>query len=148
MRARVIVLALALGMMAAFLTRGAGPPPPSQRVPARMVTLPRQAVPPPARVLEDTRDPFRYLDDSAPPPSRPVATSPADPEPEPPAPALRLVGLIRQGGHLRAALSIHGMSVTAAVGEMVEGYTVLSVDEDDGVRLQDPSGTEILLGPE
>lgn len=74
------------------------------------------------------------------------------PAPEPqqeatPAP-LRLVGLILQRGQLRAALSIHGFAVTAAAGEVVEGYEVLSVDEDAGVRLRDASGAEVSLLPE
>jgi hypothetical protein len=53
--------------------------------------------------------------------------------------------LIRQGEELQAVLSIHGVVVTAGAGEVVDGYEVLSVDEDAGVRLRDPAGAEVSL---
>lgn len=147
MRARALVLALALGLTAAFLTRGAGPVQSPPRAPERPPSPVRETAPTPASFEHVTRDPFHYLDDTE-PSVRSEATS-VRPEPEAsPAPPLRLVGLIRQGGLLRAALSIHGVAVTAAAGESVEGYEVLSVDDDAGVRLKDAGGTEVLLVPE
>lgn len=99
------------------------------------------------------RDPFRYgrPDRAAGAPAgverreeqeRPVAT------PEPPA-AVRLVGFIRQGDELRAALSVLGRVALVAEGETVEGVTVLGVEQDEGVRvrLPDDSERELRLPP-
>jgi hypothetical protein len=103
---------------------------------------------PPARL---TRDPFRYADEpavraEAPPPRRlpePTAATPAPPAPE----RIRLSGFVRRGGELRAALWIAGTTLVAAVGESAEGYRVISIDEDAGVRVRTPAGEELLLRP-
>jgi hypothetical protein len=60
---------------------------------------------------------------------------------------LRLSGFVRQGSRLKAVLVVEGATVLAGVGEAAEGYQVLSVDEDAGVRLRAPSGEELLLRP-
>jgi hypothetical protein len=44
-------------------------------------------------------------------------------------------------------LSVAGTTVVVAPGESADGYRVLSVDEDAGVRLRSPSGEELLLRP-
>ena len=62
----------------------------------------------------------------------------------PPAPAVRLVGLIRRGGALKAALQIHGESVTVGMGDSAGGYAVVAIDED-GVRLRAADGTILTL---
>jgi hypothetical protein len=146
----VLVLVLALGLAAAFLTRGAGPllppvPPTVEPAPPR---APLAAAPPPAAPRLD-RDPFRYLEAEEPFLLDEEDAPAASPLPEPqatPAP-LRLVGLIRQGGRLHAALSIHGFAVTAVAGDVVEGYQVVGIDEDAGVLLRDESGALVSLPP-
>ena len=91
------------------------------------------------------RDPFRYGferphdDVPYPEPSR-AADHPAA-TPEAPAP-LRLVGFIRQGGELRAALSVLGRVSLVGEGEAVDGYRLVAVEEDVGVRVRSPDGDE------
>jgi hypothetical protein len=88
-------------------------------------------------------------------PVRQVTPAPqATPEPPTPREAVsavpepvRLVGLVNRGGRLRAALFILGEVVVLAPGEEAEGYRVLSVDPDRGVRLRGPDGTERALAP-
>lgn len=150
MKIRVVVLSLALGLAAVFLTRGSGPLLPS--VSPTSKTAPPRATPtapPTGAAATLDRDPFRYLDSPEPAAleleTRP-ATSPSPAAQATPAP-LRLVGLIRQGGRLQAALSIHGFAVTAAAGDVVEGYQVVSIDEDAGVLLRDVTGVEVTLPP-
>jgi hypothetical protein len=73
---------------------------------------------------------------------------PIPPEPASRAPApVRLVGLVNRGGKLRAALSILGEVVVLGPGEEAEGYRVLSVDPEQGVRLRGPDGAERSLAP-
>jgi hypothetical protein len=69
----------------------------------------------------------------------PAETTPRAPEP------VRLVGLVNRGGKLAAALSILGEVMVLGPGEEAEGYRVLSVDSDQGVRLRGPDGTERAL---
>jgi hypothetical protein len=58
---------------------------------------------------------------------------------------VRLVGFLRGNEGLKAALSILGEVVVCAAGEQVSGYTVVSVDEEEGVRVRAPDGAEISL---
>ena len=64
----------------------------------------------------------------------------------PPSPVV-LVGFVRQGGGLRAALSIRGNVSVLATDEAADGYRVLAIDEDRGVTLRTPDGTETTLAP-
>jgi hypothetical protein len=75
-----------------------------------------------------------------PPPLAPLALAPSS---EP----IRLVGFVRRGGTLRAALSIEGSVSVLAVGEAAGGYSLVSLDEDAGVTLRTPDGAELLLPP-
>jgi len=59
----------------------------------------------------------------------------------------RLVGILRQGGALKAAISVDGEVVVVRAGERAGAYTVLAIDEDDGVRLSDASGAALTLAP-
>lgn len=100
--------------------------------------------PPPAR------DIFRYAEAASAPPHRarvePKALSsvaPAEPEPLPP--ALRFVGLVRRPEGLRAAVATASGVVIVGPGDVVLGHTVLSLDEDRGLRLRAPDGTEQTL---
>ena len=65
------------------------------------------------------------------------------PEATPPSDPVRLVGVVRRGGEVRAALSVLGEVVILAPGETSSGYTLLAIDEDLGARLRGPSGTEV-----
>jgi hypothetical protein len=60
---------------------------------------------------------------------------------------MRLVGLVRKGGALKAAVSMWGETVVLGVGDEARGYQVLSIDEEGGVRLRGPDGSELTLLP-
>jgi hypothetical protein len=62
-----------------------------------------------------------------------------------PSPLVRLVGLLRRGGHVRAALAVAGETAVLGAGESAAGYTVVSIDEDDAVTLRTPDGSTIVL---
>lgn len=121
-------------LVAAPATPAVGPSPPEPAAPA-----------PPL-----TRDPFQYAE-PAPPPA--LALAPALPqETGTPAPVaspetVRLAGFVRQGPVLKAVLSLFGTTVVVSAGETAEGYRVLAVDEDSGVRLRSASGEELQLKP-
>ncbi len=68
--------------------------------------------------------------------SPPAAVAEAVPEP------VRLVGLVRRAGRPRAVLSILGEVVILGAGEESEGYRVMSVDEEAGVTVRAPDGSE------
>jgi type IV pilus biogenesis protein PilP len=98
------------------------------------------------------RDPFAFGGAEEPErqPVRPRPAAPAAtpaPTPTPTPPLVRLVGLVGRGGQIRAALAIGGDVLIAASGEDVDGYQVLSVDPELGVRLRMPDGSEITLEP-
>ena len=59
---------------------------------------------------------------------------------------MRLVGLVRRGGALRAALAIEGETVVVGTGERAGAYIVIAVEED-GVRLRAADGATITLRP-
>jgi hypothetical protein len=44
-------------------------------------------------------------------------------------------------------LSIEGEVTIVRVGETLEGYTLLALDEDRGARMRDPRGREFVLPP-
>jgi hypothetical protein len=58
---------------------------------------------------------------------------------------VRLVGLVRHGGVLRAAVVVDGEVILAAAGEAISGFRVVSLDEEGGVRLRDAEGREETL---
>jgi len=141
-------------LLALLLLRASGPapasravePPPS-RPPAAAPVVPETGMPWP------DRNPFRYADEgggrvspapplaSIPPPLQPVPAPAASASP------LRLIGLVRKGGAVKAALSLWGETVVLGVGEEARGYRLLSVDEESGARLRSPDGTEVRLAP-
>jgi hypothetical protein len=121
------------------------PASPQTAAPATASELPAAQAPAP-RLL---RDPFRYAEPVREPP-RPAAFDRHEPEPQPtptPEAAVRLSGFVRSGGRLRAVLVLGGTVGVAAAGDALDGYRVLSVDEDAGVRLKTPAGEELLLSP-
>jgi hypothetical protein len=113
----------------------AGPP---GELPA---TRPRVSPAPPAVDLDTMRDIFRFENaDSGVaraavvPPATPAVTAPAPPE-------IRLVGLVRRGPRLLAALALADDVFVLGAGDSAAGYAVLEVS-DEGVRLRDPQGHE------
>jgi hypothetical protein len=89
------------------------------------------------------RDLFRYADEvPAVGPARVVAAAPRPPAPtaSPEAP-VRLVGIVRQSGGLRAALAIRGEVVLLRPGEAAEGWTLVALGETEA-RLRGPDGHE------
>jgi len=122
-----------------------------QRTPA-----PPPAVPPSAPLAPPARDIFSYVgDDDAEPTDALIPYGPtplpAPPSLAEPAPAAadgpRLVGLLRQAGALKAALSVDGEVLVVREGDAAGRYTVLAIDEEDGVRLRDQAGATITLLP-
>jgi hypothetical protein len=155
-RARLIASAAVLAMiLAVLLLRERGPvasPRPAPR-PAPTPATPLSRAPDPD-LPWPARDPFRYSDErppgaSLPRPMIPVAPPSFGSGPSPVASAnpLRLIGLVRKGGTLKAALSMFVETVVLGEGEESRGYRVLSVDEESGVRLKGPDGAELSLAP-
>ena len=155
MRMRVLLLAAVAAMAAAYLLRDVG----GSGVSDRPAPPARVATPGPIEVAP-TSDPaplrnvFEYSD--AVPVEGPVpafeapAVPPVETAPPPataaPAPLVRLVGLVRGGGQVRAALVIAGETVVLAPGESADGFAVVSIDEDEGVRVRMPDGSTLALG--
>jgi hypothetical protein len=117
-----------------------------------VTSRPASLPPPPPLARAPSRDLFQYADErpEAVPEAPTVMPRPPRPIDEPPAPAVtppavRVVGLIRRGGHLAAALMVQGEMVVAGKGEQAGGYTVLDVDDEAGVRLRAADGEEMLL---
>ena len=54
---------------------------------------------------------------------------------------MRLVGLVRRGGALKAALRSTGETVVVGAGEAAGDYSVIAIDED-GVRLRTADGRD------
>jgi hypothetical protein len=81
----------------------------------------------------------------APVPAFTVPPVPSGPSPTPPPERLRTLGIVRQGGALRAAIVVDGEVAVLAVGEESDGVRVVSIDEDAGVRVREADGTETVL---
>jgi len=154
---RALAAVLGLILLGALLVRGTGrgaawapfPPPPRPRVAAPRPSLPRPA----ATRFEPSRNLFQYADgatvagSSAPAPAAARGPHAVIPAPAATASAVRVAGLVRRGGQLKAALVVHGEMTLAGEGERAGGYTVLEVDEESGVRLRGPNGEETVLPP-
>jgi hypothetical protein len=155
MRARVLALIAVVAAVGFYLLQLAGGPgsssssPESSRATAPAMAVSAPAAPPSASL----RNVFEYADavQAAGPPARPapppIAVASAIPPPAPAPAPVRLVGLLRRGAQLKAALSITGETHVLASGESAAGYTVLGIDEDEGVRVKTPDGSTIVLAP-
>jgi hypothetical protein len=154
MRARVLALTAVVAAVGFYLLQLAGTPgrpsssPESSRAPAPPLAVSSPGAAPSASL----RNVFEYADvgvQAAGPPVRPApAPVPVASAPPPPAPApVRLVGLLRRGAQLKAALAITGETHVLASGESAGGYTILGIDEDEGVRVKTPDGSTIVLAP-
>ena len=158
MRLRLLGPGVGLAVVIAVLTRGAGGPsdaaPPSPAcAPVTAKGAVSSALEPDSLPPPPARDIFRYAEAPA-PASRPPAVRPATAglaaratlAPPPPLP-LRLVGLVRRAEGLRAAVATSAGVVLVGPGDGVSGYTVVSVDEERGLRLRGPDGEEHVLEP-
>ena len=138
-----------LGLLLAWLALDAGratipaPPPPRPRDRPRA----RAAAALPAM---PTRNVFEFVTPPPPAPRPAPAFVPPSLAPETPLPSaeppVRLVGLVRRGGALRAALAVGGETLVVGVGERVGDYMVIGVEEDS-VRLRAADGATITLTP-
>jgi hypothetical protein len=157
--ARLLAAVLGLLVLGALLARGTGrgsawapfPPAPRPRVAVRPATPPHPAATPfgPSRNLFQYADDARVAAASSPPQLVTVPRGSQAPIQAPsgaPA-AVRVVGLIRRGGQLKAALVVQGEMTLLGKGERAGGYTVLDVDDEAGVRLRGPDGAETVLPP-
>jgi len=146
---RLVVPAAAVLAVGLWMARDGrlADPGPARPTPAP-ATLVSQPVPAPS-VPPLRRDPFRFAsDESGVSPDLPAGEwaprAPAAPAPTP-APSIRLSGFVRRGGQIRAVLSVPGGPLILGAGEEAEGYRVLEIDEEAGVRVRLPDGQEIKL---
>lgn len=148
--------AAGLFVVALVWLRVAGPRAASQPPPAAARPSPTRALPAPGWPSVPPRNPFEYAEAPAPPPARvprepPRSAAPSSALPEiaraPSAPAVKLIGLLRQGGALKAVLQVHGEVIVAVAGGEAGDYEVLSIDEERGVRLRGRGGEELTLPP-
>jgi len=108
------------------------------------------AAAPPSPTRRVTRNLFQYGDATAPPPGPAVPRTPrpapavATPTPET---HVTLVGIVRREDGPHAALSIDGTVVVLAAGQSAEGYTVVEVSDETGVRVLTPEGSELVITP-
>ena len=154
MRVRVVLLTSAAALAVLYLLMTISTPDVSDRrdEPARVPRTVRGAGDTAPAIPSSLRNVFEYSE-AVSRPATPVATqalTPATPPPfaapEPsPSPLVRLVGLVRRGAQTRAALAIAGDTVVLAAGESAAGYTVVSIDEDEGVRVRMPDGVSMVL---
>jgi len=153
MRGRVLAVATLIAALAFYLLREAGGPGPSSGGPDAVRATPPLTLVGEASVAPSPplRNVFEYVSAAARPaaPTRSVAAvapvaAPASPPGPPP---LRLVGLLRRGAQVKAALAIMGETVVLAPGESAGGYTVLAIDDDEGVRVRTPDGGTTVLLP-
>lgn len=155
MTGRILSAVLGVLILAALIVRATGPgsawaPHPNASAPPVAVRPSRASVPPPARSFP-SRNLFQYADErvtsrvpSPPPAVRPPPVR-AETETAPAAPAVRVAGLIRRAGQLKAALVVDGEVTVAGRGERAGDYTVLDVDDEAGVRVRGPGGDEMVL---
>jgi hypothetical protein len=151
---RVVLLTAAAALVVLYLLQTMSGPEVADRAqePARVPRTVRGAADTAAVIPPSLRNVFEYME-AAPRPVLPVATravttatlpSVLPPEPSP-SPLVRLVGLVHRGAQTRVALALAGDTVVLAAGESAAGYTVVSIDEDEGVRVRTPDGGTIVL---
>jgi hypothetical protein len=151
----VLIVTAAAALVVMYLLRTMGGPDATER-PVERARVPRSARgasnPGPAAALA-ARNVFEYADGearpAAPVPNMAAVAPPVIPglvQPPPaPSPLVRLVGLVRRGAQTRVALALAGDTIVLGAGESASGYTVISIDEEEGVRLRAPDGSTIVL---
>ena len=144
--ASLVLGALVLGVAAWGVLRPAAAP--SASAP-QVLPSPAAVRAPAPEAIALTRDLLRY--ESA-PELPPVMESPelrpslVPDAPASPPPTERLVGFVRRGGVLFAALNLlTGETVVWSVGPQSNGYQLVALDEERGVRLRRPDGTDLTL---
>ena len=154
MRGRVIAVAALAAVLAFYLLREAGGPGPAPGGPDTARTGPPVTLvgDPSAAPSPSLRNVFEYVSAASRPalPAprmavAPVASAAMAFSPAPP--PVRLVGLLRRGAQVKAALALMGETIVLASGESAGGYTVMAIDEDEGVRVRTPDGSTIVLVP-
>jgi hypothetical protein len=149
-------MAAVAAALALYLMRAAGIPDGSSTAPesVRTAARARAVAEPVATPSSPLRNVFEYAEASVRAAGVPSAvrsvlpTMVAEPSaPPPPPPPVRLVGLLRRGSHLKAALAITGETYVLGSGESAAGYTVVGIDEEEGVRVKTPDGSTIVLAP-
>jgi len=161
-RARVLAVAAGAGLVIFYLLRTAGGSGPSDR-PPEPPRAARRLAPAAAEVSAGPATPLRNVFEYSGGMPRPGGTAPgpdldipraapveppAEPSPIATPPAVRLVGLLRRGNTVKAALAISGETVVLGVGESALGYSVLSIDAEDGVQVRTPEGVTVVVGAE
>lgn len=147
MRARLLLLAVALGLFTLQWTREPGhslPPATGEAASARPSPL---ALPTPRPWPREVRDPFRFAEPAPDTPAQPGAPAPVRAVEDPPSapPPVRLVGLVRRAAGARAVLAGPGEVALVGVGGQALGFTVIAIDDEGEVRLRDTSGLELTL---
>jgi hypothetical protein len=153
-RIRVVLLTAAAALVVLYLLKTMSGPDATERTEeqARVPRIPRGAAETAASVPPSLRNVFEYSEAV----TRPAAAAAVRPAISPtlpvvaapipsPSPLVRLVGLVHRGGRTKAALAVAGDTVVLAPGESASGYTVVSIDEDDGVRVTGPDGATLVL---
>jgi hypothetical protein len=149
-RIAVVAVAGALAVLVAFgLNRGQPRADPRATTPpAPAGELARAPEPPPPPRLE--RDPFQFADGPPGGETRSPAVEtpfPAEVAPRPEPAPIRLVGFVRRDGRVSAALWVRGEVRIGGAGDDLGGFLLLAVDEDAGVRVRQPDGSELTLQP-
>jgi hypothetical protein len=150
---RVALTVAALVVLAAALIRQTSPGASARPAEGRRPSPPPRAEFTPGLVAPPARDVFRYTGSGdaetaasargasvgaelvAPPALSPPPSAPKGP---------RLIGLLRRGGVLLAALWVDGETLVVGEGGSAGGYTVVAVD-DEGVTLRDAAGSTVTL---
>jgi hypothetical protein len=151
-RSRAVLAAASLAVLALVvwaLARGNSGSAASTAPPARPLVASPSSPPAAQPAAESRRDIFRFADEER---ALETASRAAEPpvdivsEPNPtPEPGPRLVGLVRRGDRLVAALAAAAGDVElAGPGETAAGVVVVAIG-DDSVRVRRPDGTEATL---
>jgi len=149
-RARPALFAAAALSLLVFAARAFSPlsPRPPAKPAAAAEPVSPESPQPTRRVLLPARNVFEYADTPGAYTQPNAEASPvvaAVPEPTPP--PVRLVGLVRRGSQLLAALALDGEVVVLGPGGEHAGYRVVSIDGEAGVRLEGPGGPRLLPAP-
>jgi hypothetical protein len=148
-RVAFLALAAAVALSVVALTRGAGTVAPVEVAPAH------DPVPsggqPGSRSTPQAEPPLRNVFEygaarevrAGPAPTRFRASGPPAPPPSSEPDPVRWIGVVVQGDSLKAALAIDGEIVLLSPGQSGMGYTLLTVDRDEGATLRTPSGDAV-----
>jgi hypothetical protein len=148
-RSRLGIAGLAVLVLVAWTLSRRGPAPVAVPAPIPRPAASAAGLSSPTPAVEVRRNPFRFAEEpSAGRAPLSAGASPRHVEPSPapsPSPGPRLVGFVRRGGRIVAALSgPDGEVELAGPGEMAAGVVVVEIGTDS-VRIRRPDGTEATL---